>query len=137
MIVTLGVLIKSSYPKYSHDEVLTYLEVDPETRNDPSEAAGADWNDELRQYQAYLELKHLLVDRVRTRRNIKSEEWDALAKNAPALYQMLGDEELVRLLALDDRLTRIPRSHRIRGMVLGPDFSEHFERILGKVKKWH
>ncbi len=133
---TLGALIKASYPPSVEGEVQGPSEDDPENLGGSSQAAPKGWKDEVRQYQAYLELKHLLIERVLTRRNIKRDEWDTMVKDHRALYQVLLDEDLLRLVALDDRATRAPRSHRIEGVVFGPGFRKRFELLLGKVERW-
>lgn len=137
LIFLLGTLIRASYPKlpsayephmgYEDDEAAAVATV----REDPTESENQE-----RQYFAYVELKHLLVERVTTRRDIGMDEWNRVAGDDCALYAFLGDEDLLRLVRLREGALKIPKGQRIEGVVLGQGFKKRFDLLLGKVEDW-
>lgn len=130
LLLVLG-LVKVSYPKPSPFYAGEYHDVADE--NDIPAGRG---DSEADQYLAYLELKHLLIERVIVRRSMMRDDWDRAAGDDRALYRLLGDEDLLRLARLSERSARIPRGYRIEGVVLGSGFERRYDHLLGKVEGW-
>lgn len=123
-------LVKASYPRPPVFRAGKY--VDPLEQEDGSEEV----NGEGDHYLAYVELKHLLIDRVMARRSLDKAGWDRAVGDDAALFRILEDEDLLRLVRLNDRAPKVPRGQRIEGVVLGDGFEKRFDYLLGKVEGW-
>ncbi len=120
MIFLTLVLVRSAYPKTSPFDVEGPVSIvdGREQRKNTEEWA-----------PSFSELRRIFINRVQLRRGVSGARWASIKSNRKALSHLVGDEDLVDLIMLDEarfaqKGDRMPLSR------------EEFEKLLTKVEEW-